>query len=104
MIDTTVQQNKVWLLKVENLAIVRKCCQCIHKEFGVKLHLDADDLLELIHAYANRSEDHTLRRLARPIAHLLYREQREKVRAEAADIPVVAPMGMPPLGWTRTGH
>jgi hypothetical protein len=105
MTNISVQRNKMWLLKVENLTVVRECRRHIQKEFGVKLHLDADDLLESIQDYAGRSTDPTLRRLSRPIAHMLRGDfKNDSDQFGLAHIPVVTPLKSSPLGWHKSGN
>jgi hypothetical protein len=96
------QRNKMWLLKVENLTIVRECRKHIQREFGIKLHLDADDLLQNIENYADRSKDPTLRRLSRPIARLLRGNPEDSESFELAHIPVVAKTDH--IGWNKTSR
>ena len=95
------QTNKSWLLQVDNLALVRECRRRISDEFGVKLQLSADDLLDRIQGYADRSNDQVLQRLARPIAHLLENGELQQHKSlDLSNIPVVAPKKMTG-GWAR---
>ncbi len=71
ILENKTRANKTWLLEVDNLARVRECRRRISDEFGVKLQLSADDLLDRIQSYADRSHDLVLQRLARPIAKML---------------------------------
>ena len=97
----SAQANKTWLLQVDNLALVRECRRRISDEFGVKLQLSADDLLDRIQGYADRSNDQVLQRLARPIASLLQNgELQQQKPLDLSNIPVVAPKKMA-SGWTR---
>ena len=97
----SAQANKTWLLQVDNLALVRECRRRISDEFGVKLQLSADDLLDRIQGYADRSNDQVLQRLARPIASLLQNgELQQRKPLDLSNIPVVAPKKMA-SGWTR---
>ncbi|HEY3699335.1 MAG TPA: hypothetical protein VGK97_08390 [Spongiibacteraceae bacterium] len=103
MVNTkvAVQANKTWLLQVDNLALVRECRRRISDEFGVKLQLSADDLLNRIQGYADRSNDRVLQRLARPIAHMLQNgDEQQQKPLDLSNIPVVAPKKMA-SGWTK---
>ena len=66
--------EKDWLLNAANLAVVRQCRRCIQDEFGVKLALTQDDVLRQIQAYAEKSNNPHLRRLARPVIAMLIQE------------------------------
>ena len=97
----SAQVNKTWLLQVDNLAIVRECRRRISDEFGVKLQLSADDLLDRIQGYADRSNDRVLQRLARPIALMLQGdESSKKDTIDLSNIPVVAPKKAA-SGWLK---
>jgi hypothetical protein len=96
-----VQVNKAWLLEVDNLARVRECRRRISDEFGVKLQLSADDLLDRIQGYADRSHDTVLQRLARPIAKMLAASDLQLPKVlDLSNIPVVAPTKVA-SGWSR---
>jgi hypothetical protein len=62
---------RTWMLKADNLAIVRQCRRQIQQEFGVTLHIHAENMLEEICAYSVRSKNRELQRLAHPIERLL---------------------------------
>lgn len=95
------QANKTWLLQVENLALVRECRRRISDEFGVKLQLSSDDLLDRIQGYADRSHDRVLQRLARPIAQMLKSgETPLRNSIDLSNIPVVAPKKVA-SGWIK---
>ena len=99
----SVQANKTWLLQVENLALVRECRRRISDEFGVKLQLSSDDLLDRIQGYADRSNDRVLQRLARPIASLLKSGDMPSGKSiDLSNIPVVAPTKVA-SGWIKQG-
>ena len=100
----SVQANKAWLLQVENLAVVRECRRRISDEFGVKLQLSSDDLLDRIQNYADRSNDRVLQRLAQPIAQMLKTgEFQHSQQLDLSNIPVVAPQKAA-SGWLKTSH
>lgn len=102
--SANVKAQKTWLLEVDNLALVRECRRRISDEFGVKLQLSSDDLLDRIQEYANRSEDTVLRRLARPIAALLANDNfQPHAQLDLSNIPVVAPTKTA-SGWNRHLH
>lgn len=95
------QANKTWLLEVENLSLVRECRRRISDEFGVKLQLSADDLLDRIQSYADRSHDLVLQRLARPIAKMLaVGDLQPQKTLDLSNIPVVAPTKAA-SGWAK---
>lgn len=96
-----LQRNRTWLLRVENLAIVRRCRTLIRDEFGITLRLDAPDLLEQIQRYSSRSRVAELRQVAAPITRELVRSSFARVEGpDLAHIPVVA--ARPPhTGWNR---
>ncbi len=97
----SAQANKTWLLQVENLALVRECRRRINDEFGVKLQLSADDLLDRIQGYADRSNDRVLQRLARPIGQMLkHGDDGVGARIDLSNIPVVAPKKVA-SGWIK---
>ncbi|MFT3929670.1 MAG: hypothetical protein QM709_05140 [Spongiibacteraceae bacterium] len=97
----SAQANKTWLLQVENLALVRECRRRISDEFGVKLQLSSDDLLDRIQGYADKSNDRVLQRLARPIALMLKNgEDLSNGSIDLSNIPVVAPKKIA-SGWTK---
>lgn len=97
----SAQANKTWLLQVENLALVRECRRRINDEFGVRLQLSSDDLLDRIQGYADRSNDRVLQRLARPIALMLKNgEMSSNKSIDLSNIPVVAPTKVA-SGWLR---
>jgi hypothetical protein len=96
----STQTNKTWLLQVENLALVRECRRRISDEFGVKLQLSSDDLLDRIQGYADRSNDHVLQRLARPIALMLKNGADMSKNIDLSNIPVVAPKKIA-SGWIK---
>ncbi len=97
----SAQANKTWLLQVENLALVRECRRRINDEFGVKLQLSSDDLLDRIQSYADRSNDRVLQRLARPIALMLKNgEDPTSHSIDLSNIPVVAPKKIA-SGWIK---
>jgi hypothetical protein len=60
-----------WMLRAENLAVIRECRRLVQQEFGVTLHIHDDELLEKICAYGARSRERKLQRLALPIERLL---------------------------------
>lgn len=96
-----VRANKTWLLEVDNLALVRECRRRISDEFGVKLKLSSDDLLDRIQGYADRSDDPVLQRLARPIGLMLARgEMQPHKKLDLSNIPVVAPKKIA-SGWSK---
>lgn len=96
-----VQANKTWLLEVDNLTLVRECRRRISDEFGVKLQLSSDDLLDRIQDYADRSHDSTLQRLARPIAKMLAAGELQPHKTlDLSNIPVVAPTKIA-SGWSK---
>src|ERR1022692_3901807 len=98
----SAQANKAWLLQVKNLTLVRECRRRISDEFGVKLQLSSDDLLDRIQGYADRSNDRTLQRLARPIALMLKSgEAQPKKSIDLSNIPIVAPKKMA-SGWVKS--
>lgn len=101
MVDTVQQHHKNWLLRAENLNVVRQCRKCIMSEFGVVLHLDADNLLPRIEHYAALSSNPTLRRLVRPIVRLLHGSGDDIASFELAHIPVVAPAKSTRSGWLK---
>jgi len=84
------RRDKDWLLRIENLALVRRCLRHIRLEYGVQLALDADDLLERILAYGSRSANPRLRRQTRLLGYRLRCEARSQ-GFELANVPVVAP-------------
>lgn len=97
----STQANKTWLLQVENLALVRECRRRISDEFGVKLQLSSDDLLDRIQDYADRSNDRVLQRLARPIALMLkHGDDSTNSPIDLSNIPVVAPTKVA-SGWIK---
>lgn len=97
----SAQANKTWLLQVENLALVRECRRRISDEFGVKLQLSSDDLLDRIQGYADKSNDRVLQRLARPIALMLKNgEDLSGNTIDLSNIPVVAPKKVA-SGWVK---
>jgi hypothetical protein len=96
-----VRANKTWLLEIDNLALVRECRRRISDEFGVKLQLSSDDLLDRIQGYADRSHDPVLQRMARPIAHMLASgDLRLHKNLDLSNIPVVAPKKIA-SGWSK---
>lgn len=100
--NDTLRRNRAWLLRIENLALVRRCRMLIRDEFGVTLHLDAPDLLEQVQRYASLSKVGELRQVAAPLTRELVRnsfEHGDDLRL--ANIPNVR--GSRPLraGWTR---
>jgi hypothetical protein len=100
----SAQANKTWLLQVENLALVRECRRRINDEFGVKLQLSSDDLLDRIQGYADRSNDRVLQRLARPIAMMLKNGEEQSGKSiDLSNIPVVAPKKVA-SGWIKQPH
>lgn len=99
-----VRANKTWLLEVDNLALVRECRRRISDEFGVKLQLSSDDLLDRIQGYADRSHDSVLQRLARPIAKMLADGDLPPHKTlDLSNIPVVAPTKVA-SGWVKNTH
>lgn len=60
-----------WMLKAENLAIVRECRRLVQAEFGVTLHIHDEALLPKICGFSARSKDRKLQRLILPIERLL---------------------------------
>lgn len=97
----SAKANKTWLLQVENLAVVRECRRRISDEFGVKLQLSSDDLLDRIQGYADRSNDRTLQRLARPIGQMLKSgDTQPRKHIDLSNIPIVAPKKMA-SGWIK---
>lgn len=99
--SAAVQANKAWLLEVDNLALVRECRRRISDEFGVKLQLSSDDLLDRIQGYAGRSHDSVLQRLARPIAQMLAAgDLQPHKKLDLSNIPVVAPKKTA-SGWLK---
>jgi hypothetical protein len=100
----SAQASKTWLLQVENLSLVRECRRRISDEFGIKLQLSSDDLLDRIQGYADRSNDRVLQRLARPIGQLLRSgEFQQRQQLDLSNIPVVAPKKMA-SGWAKTSN
>lgn len=100
--QTSVQRNRRWLLKPENLARVRQCRRLIQREFGVTLHLDDDKVLAAIRDYGNVSNNLELRRLAHPIARFLSSaEHGEEPALELAHIPVVGSPRLQRQGWGK---
>lgn len=98
----SAQANKTWLLQVENLTLVRECRRRISDEFGVKLQLSSDDLLDRIQDYADRSHDRVLQRLARPIALMLKSGETPSQKSiDLSNIPVVAPKKVA-SGWVKS--
>lgn len=85
-------RDKDWLLRLENLSLVRDCRRLVQREFGIPLPLDADDLLERILAYGGRSAQPRLRRQARLLGYRLRCAARSH-GFELAHVPVVAPRG-----------
>ncbi len=99
-----IQANKTWLLEVDNLAVVRECRRRISEEFGVKLQLSSDDLLDRIQGYADRSDDPVLQRLARPITQMLAAGDLQiNKKLDLSNIPVVAPKKIA-SGWNKSGN
>lgn len=99
--ESKMRANKTWLLEVDNLARVRECRRRISDEFGVKLQLSADDLLDRIQGYADRSHDRVLQRLARPIAKMLAADDLQPhKKLDLSNIPVVAPTKIA-SGWSK---
>lgn len=97
----SVQANKAWLLQVNNLALVRECRRRIIDEFGVRLQLSSDDLLNRIQNYADRSNDRVLQRLAQPIAQMLKNgDFQQAQQLDLSNIPVVAPQKTA-SGWLK---
>lgn len=97
----STRANKTWLLQVENLALVRECRRRISDEFGVKLQLSSDDLLDRIQNYADRSSDRVLQRLAQPIGIMLKNgETLPHSSIDLSNIPVVAPKKVA-SGWIK---
>lgn len=96
----SAQANKTWLLQVENLALVRECRRRISDEFGVKLQLSSDDLLDRIQGYADRSHDRVLQRLARPITMMLKNGDDSSNNIDLSNIPIVAPKKIA-SGWLK---
>lgn len=97
-----LRRDKAWLLKPENLALVRHSRRCIQAEFDVKLRFDADDLLPDIQDYAGRSKNPALRHLALLIAYRLRCDRAPAGRDfPFANIPVVAPRRRE--GWPKGG-
>ncbi len=97
----SAQANKTWLLQVENLSLVRECRRRISDEFGVKLQLSSDDLLDRIQGYADRSNDRILQRLARPIAVMLKSGETQPQKSiDLSNIPIVAPKKIA-SGWIK---
>lgn len=93
--------NKTWLLRVDNLQLVRECRRRISDEFGVRLQLSDDDLLDRIQGYADRSHDRVLQRLAQPIAQMLAHGDLQKAqKLDLSNIPVVAPTKAA-SGWLK---
>jgi len=60
-----------WMLRAENLSIVRECRRLVQKEFGVTLHINDERMLEKICEFAARSQERSLQRVALPIERLL---------------------------------
>jgi hypothetical protein len=105
MIPVSPQLTKSWLLKVENLSVVRACRRQIEEEFGVTLHLTAEDLVEQIQEYAHISNDPGLRHLARAIeASLTHASAEHLPIADLGNIPVVRPIRTPRMRWDKTRH
>jgi hypothetical protein len=89
------------LLRIENLALVRRCRMLIREEFGVTLHLDARDLLEQIQRYASLSRNNELRQVAAPLTRELVRNSLEESdNLDLAQIPRVRPTRPLRAGWT----
>jgi hypothetical protein len=105
MIPLSRQLTKTWLLKTENLSVVRACRRQIEDEFGVTLHLDSEDLVEQIQEYAYISTDPALRHLARVIeSGLTHAHAAELPTSDLANIPVVKPIRTPRMRWDKTRH
>jgi hypothetical protein len=97
-----LQRRRAWLLRVENLALVRRCRGLIRDEFGVTLRLNAPDLLEQVQRYASLSRRSELRQVAAPLTREMVRSSFERDEgADLAHIPLVR--GSRPLraGWGR---
>jgi hypothetical protein len=60
-----------WMLRAENLAVVRECRRLVQREFGVTLHIHDEALLEKICGFGARSKDRKLQRLILPIERLM---------------------------------
>jgi len=60
-----------WMLKAENLAIVRECRRLVQAEFGITLHIHDETLLQKLCGFGARSKDRKLQRLILPIERLL---------------------------------
>ena len=104
MNKTKLMAERDWMLHVENMAVVRQCRRQIKEEFGEKLNLRREDLLEKIQEYAERSNSAQLRRLARPIMHHLL-EQEAKGHSGAgvmdlSSIPVLGSNVAKHTGWS----
>lgn len=94
--------DKSWLLRLENLALVRRCRRHILAEFGIALRLGDDDLLERIQAYGGRSANPVLRRQARLIGYRLRCRARGR-GFELTHVPVLPPRQRRP-GWPWRGR
>jgi hypothetical protein len=70
----TLSQERDWILQRENLALIRQCNKLIRDEFGVRLSLDQDDLLQNIIDFSLKSRSAQLRIICRPIA-LIHNQQ-----------------------------
>jgi hypothetical protein len=102
MLPVSPQLTKTWLLKVENLSLVRACRRQIEDEFGVRLHLNEDNLLEQIQEYAYISGDPGLRRLAQVIeSGLKAAETQDICQLDLANIPIVRPIRTPRMRWDK---
>jgi hypothetical protein len=102
MLPVSPQLTKNWLLKVENLSLVRACRKQIEEEFGVTLHLTSEDLVEQIQEYAYISCDPALRQLARTVEDGLLSARSEDIaQLDLANIPVVRPIRTPRMRWDK---
>ena len=105
MIPVSRQLTKTWLLKTENLSVVRACRRQIEEEFGVTLHLNSEDLVEQIQEYAYISADPGLRQLAQAIEDGLTHASAEHLPlTDLGNIPVVRPIRTPRMRWDKTRH
>lgn len=95
-----LQRKRAWLLRIENLTLVRRCRSLIRDEFGITLHLDAPDLLEQIQRYASLSRRSELRQVAAPLTRELVRSSFERDDGfELAHIPPVRSSRPLRAGW-----
>lgn len=71
MDQSLLNRCRTWMLKAENLAVVRECRRHIQKEFGVTLHIHDREMLQKICKFSEGSKNRELRRQAHSIERLL---------------------------------